>query len=1348
MKALLPLLLGTLTLALPTPLAGERDRFGGSDAVRTKATGFFRTEEIAGRWWLITPEGNAFFSKGVNHVSFSGDHSTALGYSPYGRAVQARYGSAEKWAAATAVRLRSWGLNTVGAWSSAEMFTQRIPYTVILGLADSAGADWQRGEVADVFAPRFEQAVRARARELCAARAQDPFLLGYFTDNELRWGADWRSKKSLFEEFLGQPADRPGRQALIRQLRARYATVAAFNEAWGTQFGTLEELDAAKSLPMGSEAAKQAQREFVGAYARAYFKACHEAIQAADPNHLILGCRFAGYYLPETVAAMREFCDLVSYNHYGFTPPAEQLRELHRITGRPVMLTEFSFKAMDSGLPNTRGAGKPVATQQDRADHFDRYVTALARMPFVVGYHWFEHADEPAEGRFDGENSNYGLVNGQDDPWVTLVERVTQVNARLEEDHLAASQAGASVPAALPPIRDVPKPADTAVERRAHAQATLPDGVTEVPFEETAPEPVLRDTERERGYLLFQRPLTESVHPNARPLDHERLEALVGFATPGEFEPFTFAIYPVRPLQNLRVRVSPLRSSSGEIPSDRLEVRLATYWNVGYPSYTSLKTYRRVPELLERVTVHSSPAGECQWYWLTVHVPDDAKPGLYQATVTLWDEGYRQAVEIPLALRVLGFRLQKDPQKHFSAYFYVRNRALYRGRDEGFIRRAADRDYQAMTDFGLDMLPTLYLRCEDGQRIVLSEADELERMLAAGLKGPAPVTADSVIARIYRDTTPEGKRENHWRVNPLPPPAFYERVTELFRAFEAERKAKGWPEFVCCPIDEVDPSCKTFGAGVYAAVKKAGLRTYATKDPVGADAADYAPHLDVWCSQPYSVPYERIVAQNRYEYWCYPNHNAGEIKDRWTMCKGGRMTYGFGLWRSGYTTLIPWHWCWPSEPDPFDYLRGRFSGCGQRVDDDGDVIPAVYWACFREGYDDARYLYTLQQAIVQREASTDPACVAALTEGRRLLQETWDAIRVQPRYLADGMWPSEEFDAVRWRLAMQTSRLIQFPATGTAAAPSVLVATSSATRRTPEVASPYEAAARAGTLETLDLGGAFADWKNGTREGRTEVVEAARHSGARGLRWTVEIDHRHDGGEGGNYPVGWPRLAREFGPGQLDLSRYDTLEFWIRTDSNRDEVADDHTRIGLVISAHGRPGSLYSTTTDLGDTQRTWVPLRFPIRPMMAAAEAGEAPWKSISRVQLFLSEHDYADGTRLTFDLGEVSLLRLTAPAIAQLDAPRLVVLPRRTLAFTCELIGIGTVAKGSHTLAATLEGVGGAVRGEARQDLTAPPRLALALPALEPGNYTLRLTIRDGGGKTCSEQTQALTALPGPLF
>lgn len=906
----------------------------------------------------------------------------------------------------------------------------------------------------------------------------------------------------------------------------------------------------------------------------------------------------------------------------------------------------------------------------------------------------------------------------------------------------------AAAPAALPPLRLGPKPVDTVPERRPHSQPPVPESAREIPFNETAPEPTFTQAERERGYILFERPLTESIYPNTRPLPHERIEALVAFATPGEFEPVTFALYPARPLRNLKVRVSSLISRSAEISPDHIDVRLATYWNVGYPSYTTVNTYRRVPELLERVTVHTSPSGECQWYWLNVHVPDDAPPGLYRGTVRVWDDGFGRAIELPLAMRILGFRLQKDPHKHYSAYFYTRNKTLYKGRDETFIRRAADKDYKAMTDFGLDMLPTLYLRCEDGRHITLADADELDRMLAAGLEGPAPVTADNVIGRIYGDTTPGGKRENHWRVSPLPPPACYERITEVFRAFESERKAKGWPEFICCPIDEVDPSRKEFGTKVYAAVKAAGLRTYATKDPLGADGADYAPYLDIWCSQPYSMPYERIVSQKRYEYWCYPNHNAGEIKDRRTMCKGGRMTYGFGFWRSGYTTLIPWNWCWALEPDPFDYLRGRYSGCGQRMDDDGEVIPAVYWACFREGYDDARYLYTLQQAVMEREGSHDQACLAAVAEGRWLLQETWNAIDVQPKYLSEGMWPSDEFEAIRWRLAVQISKLIQYPSASRAIAPSVLVAKSSKMHPGGEIPSPYETAARVGHMETFDLGGDFSGWKNETAEGKTEITENARRRGKRGLRWAVQVDHEHDGGEGGNYPVGWPRLAREFKPGELDLSTYDLLEFWIRIDSNRDEVSDDHTPLGLVISAHGRKKALYEKTLDAGGEQRTWVPLRFAVKQMMRAAEAGVDPWKSISRVQLFISEHDYPHGTRLAFDIGEVSLLRLTAPVIISMDVPHHLLLPRSTLAFPFEVIGTAPAAQGSYTVLATLEADGGAVQARVHQDLADPHWIALSIPMAEPGACTVRLSLLDDEGKKSSESAQPIQMHAGPLY
>ena len=53
----------------------------------------------------------------------------------------------------------------------------------------------------------------------------------------------------------------------------------------------------------------------------------------------------------------------------------------------------------------------------------------------MVGYHWFEHADQPAEGRFDGENSNYGTVTIQDETYAELTETMTRVNEAAESIH-------------------------------------------------------------------------------------------------------------------------------------------------------------------------------------------------------------------------------------------------------------------------------------------------------------------------------------------------------------------------------------------------------------------------------------------------------------------------------------------------------------------------------------------------------------------------------------------------------------------------------------------------------------------------------------------------------------------------------------------------------------------------------------------------------------------------------------------------------------------------------------------------------------------------------------------------
>jgi agarase len=401
--------------------------------LRFKSTGFFYTSEKDGVWWLVTPEGNAFLSKGVNNVSFRADDAPALGYSPYERAVQNRYGSQEARAKAVVDRLRGWGFNTLGSWSSPSTFGHNMPYTVNLGLATRAGADWLKSAVGDFFSMDFEEKMEAACRQSCGPHAKDLWLLGYFTDNELRWGADWRGKESLLEEYLRFPEGAAGRKAALEFLKQKYSDIAALNQAWGTNVARWEDLSGREQT--SGEAIRKDQAGWQEAVARRYFATCKSAIRKADPNHLILGCRFAGLAPDPVLRGLSDSVDVVSFNNYGQTAPVETLQNIYRLTKRPIMLTEFSFKAMDSGLPNTKGAGRPVATQQDRANAFTGYVQGLIDLPFMVGFHWFEHADEPKEGRFDGENSNYGLVTIEDQPWEILVQSMTRVNTDLEARH-------------------------------------------------------------------------------------------------------------------------------------------------------------------------------------------------------------------------------------------------------------------------------------------------------------------------------------------------------------------------------------------------------------------------------------------------------------------------------------------------------------------------------------------------------------------------------------------------------------------------------------------------------------------------------------------------------------------------------------------------------------------------------------------------------------------------------------------------------------------------------------------------------------------------------------------------
>jgi agarase len=387
------------------------------------ASGYFHVEQKDGVWWFVTPSGQPMISAGVDNVSYQGDVIHGTTEHPYFEHVSNLYPSQDAWANAEMQRLRSWGFNNLGAWTIPYLWNRGMPYTVILDIAARSGGSWLKGLPVDVYSPRFAEMARKIAEKECAPRAHDPNLLGYFSDNELRWGPDWRGRENMLTMYLERPATAPGRQHAIAFLKKKYGNqIQRLNRAWGVHATSFDNVPSSAS----TKAFHADNAEFLGMVARRYFETCANAIHAADPNHLYLGAKFAGLP-PDPVLRAASAADVVSVDIYEFSP-RPVVEHIYQISHRPVLVAEFAFRAEDSGLPNTQGAGPKVPNQAARARAYRKYITDLESLPEAVGYQWFEWCDEPKQGRFDGEDSNYGLVNIADQPYTEFVAEITKAN--------------------------------------------------------------------------------------------------------------------------------------------------------------------------------------------------------------------------------------------------------------------------------------------------------------------------------------------------------------------------------------------------------------------------------------------------------------------------------------------------------------------------------------------------------------------------------------------------------------------------------------------------------------------------------------------------------------------------------------------------------------------------------------------------------------------------------------------------------------------------------------------------------------------------------------------------------
>lgn len=425
-----------------------------------EATGFFYVDKDEnGVWWFINQTGHKFYSFSV------------------GGAIPGPffYDDVSNWRNMTKKRLVEWGFNTLGREFNS-------PYYIKVSQKFLVGRHgWTHTRIPDVFDLEWKENVSKRIGGMADLYRNDSNLLGYQTDNEMKWGPDTQDDLTLLEVYMAAPAETPGKQELVRFLRDdRYGNnTVDFNQVWNMDIDSFNDLLDLENFGIkdawrfrsdikyyrdklkyeyphlkNNEIFKKAVEDiklFSTNVAETYFNTTSSVLDATDPNHLYLGVRFHLFGVPEEVLRVcGRYVDVISINYYrnnilvydplsyiisrqyGCVPLDNWMSRYHELTGKPLFVGEYNSIGNDGSWPIEPGLeSKVLSTQKDRANYYEWYTRHCLKNPYMVGQNWFFYRD--------GFNRNYGLVDHWDNPYKPLINRTAKINSMAYEIHENAS---------------------------------------------------------------------------------------------------------------------------------------------------------------------------------------------------------------------------------------------------------------------------------------------------------------------------------------------------------------------------------------------------------------------------------------------------------------------------------------------------------------------------------------------------------------------------------------------------------------------------------------------------------------------------------------------------------------------------------------------------------------------------------------------------------------------------------------------------------------------------------------------------------------------------------------------
>ena len=425
-------------LTAPSAHSDERtDRYGGVRSIETEATGFFYIKQIEGRWMFVTPEGHGYIPLGVNHLKsyFSGENVKGSEDEP--NLVDVIHGGDKDAAVKHVVSLlRGWGFNYAG-YDAPWEFQDKMPFSVGFYPVRASAVIRKGFAFEDVFDPAFEQKLDREIANHTRPYRDNRYLVGYYLADLPLWGTrkdltrDERQRGDSWISFYRKlPVNSVGHQEYLQFLQRRYAgRFNEFKEIYPTEATSFRDglrvgfsrVDPAKS---GSD-----DEAFQGVIAERLYGVTVGLFAKHDPNHLVLGERFAGYkarFAPVMKVAAKHF-PVVAIQKAG-PLDREFFAEVHAMTGRPIISVDHVVSFPTPATPLTRGY--QVASEAEAAALYGDYLREAFRQPWFVGYNRCQLVDRL---RIPGDPPVYkqGLLQLSGQPHEVLIRAVKETNHTL-----------------------------------------------------------------------------------------------------------------------------------------------------------------------------------------------------------------------------------------------------------------------------------------------------------------------------------------------------------------------------------------------------------------------------------------------------------------------------------------------------------------------------------------------------------------------------------------------------------------------------------------------------------------------------------------------------------------------------------------------------------------------------------------------------------------------------------------------------------------------------------------------------------------------------------------------------